>query len=517
MPDLSQEFSDFILSELGEDTDAGIPAQDDFIESVVAPFERALAPSTADLTGGSATEMAVDLQSESDSYVGDVISNIPSSASRFAGDIFNAIIHPVETATSLVGLAKGVASKLIPGDQDSEIYVDGLMQFYKERYGTLEKAKETFRTDPVGALSDGAAALSGAGASLKLGRLGKAGELVARTASAIDPVNLPVGVARGAVATASDLTSPLGRVTKAAEKGEKLTTEILQPGKTSPTFERDMSRAFGAIEEVDSFKGLSKNLGEAKSAAAKERNALISGNNFPVDDSYIKRLENVIEDKKSRGQITEGEIRQMESVLDQERSWLERNPLDRAGAQSRKEFLADKSDSFLKKKEKGTLTGEESTRMSAIDELRQGLRESVEGPDATEAAKIKDLNDTYAGLRKAEMLAEGQLRLSKKSISDGRVASVVQKVLEPAVNALRGQGVTTAFFVAKQSAKMEKRLSKITDEIARLRNISKGQPSAANLSRIRTLEFTSAVLRALRIGEVTGEETQELKSPSTEE
>src|SRR3990167_5606147 len=66
---------------------------------------------------------------------GQALSNLPESAAKFASDIVQPIIHPIDTAQNLGSIALGGIQKLIPGEQSSEKYADAVGQFFAERYG----------------------------------------------------------------------------------------------------------------------------------------------------------------------------------------------------------------------------------------------------------------------------------------------------------------------------------------------------------------------------------------------
>ena len=118
-------------------------------------------------------------------YGKDVASNVPGSALQFGKDMLTPILHPIQTAKSFYDLGKGLVQLAIPGEQGSEAKARAVGQFFVERYGGLDKLKETFRTDPVGALSDVSLVLTAGGAALTRapGMVGKAGRVVGAVGS----------------------------------------------------------------------------------------------------------------------------------------------------------------------------------------------------------------------------------------------------------------------------------------------------------------------------------------------
>ncbi|HEY6020416.1 MAG TPA: hypothetical protein VIY48_11050, partial [Candidatus Paceibacterota bacterium] len=137
------------------------------------------------------------------------ISNIPGSAASFAGSIYNAVSHPVDTASNLLDVAAGglknitpepianAIDKLDPNPQAADRAVaaaDATGQFFKNRYGGLENIKNTLITDPVGAAADASALLSG-GASLT-SKIPAVSNALKTAASITNPVNAAVQVAK---------------------------------------------------------------------------------------------------------------------------------------------------------------------------------------------------------------------------------------------------------------------------------------------------------------------------------
>lgn len=137
------------------------------------------------------------------------ISNIPTSAAKFAHDIVQPILHPIETGKGLFNVGYGLASKaygLAGGQQDpatkaqDEATVNALGEALKGRYGSLDAIKNTLATDPVGVAGDASAILSGGGtaASRLPGVFGRVGEVAATAGRVTDPLNAVAATAKGA-------------------------------------------------------------------------------------------------------------------------------------------------------------------------------------------------------------------------------------------------------------------------------------------------------------------------------
>lgn len=172
------------------------------------------------------------------------LSGFLGNAVKSTGDVVKgiagAVTSPVQTLKGAANLAGGIARKVTPdnvermlgGDPDNdpnnqEAMVDALVDFYKNRYGSLRKAADAVYDDPAGVALDIATVLGGGGAIVgKLGTAAKANTLVKlgkgleKAANLVDPAQ---GVAQGLGKTLS--TAQKGS-TGLAEKTRPLRTEV---------------------------------------------------------------------------------------------------------------------------------------------------------------------------------------------------------------------------------------------------------------------------------------------------
>jgi hypothetical protein len=141
--------------------------------------------------------------------------NAGTSAVEFGKSIVQPILHPIETAKAVGGLAYGLGSKAVdalPGVEmdpdakaDREKYADAMGQALKGRYGGLEEIKNTLATDPVGAAADLATVLSGGGAlaARAPGMAGQVGRIAQTAGRVVDPLTKPGQLAKGVGKTAN--------------------------------------------------------------------------------------------------------------------------------------------------------------------------------------------------------------------------------------------------------------------------------------------------------------------------
>jgi len=123
------------------------------------------------------------------------LQNMPQSFAQLAVDYSNIVLHPIQTATSVFKLGKGVIELVIPdyvyksSDQDLAIQ---LGNYFKNRYGSLTGLRKTLVTDPAGFLADVSMVFTaGAGGASRIPALAKHSEKInklAQTSNLIDPV-----------------------------------------------------------------------------------------------------------------------------------------------------------------------------------------------------------------------------------------------------------------------------------------------------------------------------------------
>ena len=138
------------------------------------------------------------------SYLGEMVSNIPASAADVGRDLWQAVSSPVQTAKGLGDVLTGAVQKAtdlkeLGGDADKEHFAEAAGRYYKDRYGGMSEIADTFREDPVGTMLD-ATGLLGGGAAAGARLPGVAGRL-AQAITKADPVAaVGRGAARGAEA-----------------------------------------------------------------------------------------------------------------------------------------------------------------------------------------------------------------------------------------------------------------------------------------------------------------------------
>lgn len=168
-------------------------------------------------------------------YLQETIKNIPSSAGRFAQSIVEPLMSPIETGKNLYNLAGSAADLLIPGEHGNEDAARNVGKYFMERFGGMDKAAESFKTDPIGVMADVAMFMTGAGAVAKGGA--KAAELagMAKTANTLT-------TAGNAASKVGAVTDPLTNVAVAAGKGYDLAQKAIKPIRPEQIYMSGMKR-----------------------------------------------------------------------------------------------------------------------------------------------------------------------------------------------------------------------------------------------------------------------------------
>lgn len=156
-------------------------------------------------------EIFASVSPEQSTLLTDPVETLKRSGGEFLSDVGELLTTPPQkTLKSVADLATGVVQKAIPGEQSKEFIADAMGQFFVDRYGSLERAKNTFLTDPVGFVADASMFISGGGGALatagkvaKTGKIARAGQQVARVGQAIDPLAAAMKMAGKGVSKAT--------------------------------------------------------------------------------------------------------------------------------------------------------------------------------------------------------------------------------------------------------------------------------------------------------------------------
>jgi hypothetical protein len=202
------------------------------------------------------------------------ISNIPGSASKYATDIAQTVMHPMDTLTGLQSLVSGAAQKIpgvssvldsvreslpnLPIGSRQDIPVaDAVGHYYKDRFGGLENIRNTLIKDPVGAVADLSVVAGGASTGLRAAGLARAAQVantvsrftdpLAATTNAVKAVGTPIY--KG---TLGQTTGAGGRVIGEALEGSP---EFVSSMRGNTTEAQVADKAKDALDEIRQARG----------------------------------------------------------------------------------------------------------------------------------------------------------------------------------------------------------------------------------------------------------------------
>lgn len=161
-------------------------------------------------------------QADDKKSVSGLVSNVGTSTKNLLENTLAAVLHPIQTGTTMLSIVTGLTQKMLPASSRSEASLpqqqmaDAMGQYFTERYGSVQGLKEAAYADPVGVLADVSSVLTmGGGMAIKVGNLSRFGRKVVQVGTM--------------VRDAGDAINPLRPVTTAAKPAlEALGTGVIE-------------------------------------------------------------------------------------------------------------------------------------------------------------------------------------------------------------------------------------------------------------------------------------------------
>jgi len=413
------------------------------------------------------------------------IGNTPQSAVGLVSNIGDALIHPVRTVESIGKIASGVGAKIGETFLENTDIGQSLMQkanenrvakglpelkkdangkfqaedtpdlqainqvgkFFTDRYGSINKFKETAIEDPVGVLADVAAVLSGgAGIASKIGEVSKiaaisnAGAKLGEVSRAIEPINA-ISKTVGGVASAVGNSTP-GRIVS------DIIPSVSDVQKSQITKALDLTQGDLATigkktgNDVTEFIISNNLLKESPEAIADSLNSLRKDTMQVVRDEVAKvptlySTEQAATTVKGLNKILEGidGVAGLEDVTAKVRNLLAKNEFTLSDIQTAKELIDENSNIYSKI---GDVKSSAASR--GLDNIRKDIKTFIEkevSKNTNGAIDIAKLNNnvstSYAIEDAINTRATRDLTRQKLSLGDSVVLFGGGAAINPAV------------------------------------------------------------------------------------
>lgn len=366
---------------------------------------------------------------------GEALSNIPSSAGRFAEGMVQPILNPIDTATAL---GTAALSPMQTGRAIKEAAID--------RYGSMEGLKNTLATDPVGVLGDVSTILTGGGmgaakaASMmsKGGRIAdalrKTGEVSAKVGDYTNPLTLPMYAGK----KAAEGTGMLSKALLAAQTGTGIEpiSQAVKSGMTgNKSFVEQMRGTADIGEPLNLMKQNLAEMMQAKNKAYKEGIVDIKNDKSVLDfnaiDTALVDAEKMVKFKGKVKDKTAATV--LENIKSKVNEWKYADP---------NEFHTPEAFDALKQsiyEDFGKLGMEEKTAYSVGKNIYETIKGTINKQAPTYANVMKDYSESSELIKEIERA----LSLGKKGSADTATRKL-QSLMRNNVNTNYGQRLTLA-------------------------------------------------------------------------
>lgn len=413
------------------------------------------------------------------------VGNIPSSGKELVKNIFTAVTKPKQTVETIIDLGKGVGAKVgeialektdfgqqflakaneqriakgiepLKQDETGNFQVENtpeldklnqLGQFFKDRYGSLDKLKETAIEDPIGVLADVATVFTAGGAATtkigqvsKVGEISKVGNTLTKVGQAVEPLN-------AVTKTTGGLTSVVKKSTPGRITGELIPTatdmqrnqvvkaldltqgDLATIGKKTGNDVTDFIVSKNLLKEtpesiadaLNDFRKMSK---ETKANEIQKVNNIYTPEQVP---SVIKGLDTILDDVDG--------VAGLENVVNEIKTLRNKKQFTLEDIQNAQYLLDDNSSIYSKLGD-----AKSSTKAKGLDNIRKDIRSFIENEvdTATDGqTNIRQLNNeiqtSYAIEDAINTRATRNLTRQKLSLGDSVVLFGGGATFNPAV------------------------------------------------------------------------------------
>lgn len=376
---------------------------------------------------------------------GSAIWNFPSSAYELGKSTFEAVTSPIQTGKAIVDLGSSVLGKIGVTNASPEM-ADRVGQFYSDRYGSLEKARQTFANDPAGFLADASTVLFAGGGALRAlpkaightgGVVGRAGETVTRVAEKIDPLAAAIKAPTKAASYALGLTTGAG--SRAIEEAAKAG---YAGGGKADAFASQMRGTAPVNEVVDTIQPAIENLRLQRTEKYKQGMGQIATDPTVLNFQPIRQaMDNLREIGRYKGkELNEPAITAYKKLDEILTDWENSSPADFHTPEG-----LDKLKQKIWNQSKGYAAG--SPERLIADQLYNSVKAQIVKQAPKYATVMKDYEVASDLLREIE----GTLSQNRKASIDTKVRKL-QSILRNNANTNYGRRVELGEMLAQQGA-----------------------------------------------------------------
>lgn len=376
---------------------------------------------------------------------GSAIWNFPSSAYELGKSTFEAVTSPIQTGKAIVDLGSSVLGKIGVTNASPEM-ADRVGQFYSDRYGSLEKARQTFANDPAGFLADASTVLFAGGGALRAlpkaighagGVIGRAGETVTRVAEKIDPLSAAIKAPTKAASYALGLTTGAG--SRAIEEAAKAG---YAGGGKADAFASQMRGTAPVNEVVDTIQPAIENLRLQRTEKYKQGMGQIATDPTVLNFQPIRQaMDNLREIGRYKGkELNEPAITAYKKLDEILTDWENSSPADFHTPEG-----LDKLKQKIWNQSKGYAAG--SPERLIADQLYNSVKAQIVKQAPKYATVMKDYEVASDLLREIE----GTLSQNRKASIDTKVRKL-QSILRNNANTNYGRRVELGEMLAQQGA-----------------------------------------------------------------
>lgn len=384
-------------------------------------------------------------QSETDDSgiltIGKTVGNLPASTIRLGKNIVDLVTNPIETAKSVKTVIQGAGAKVgelalentdigqfilskanesrvnkglqpLAKNSNGKLEVENTPEldafnqvgnFFSDRFGSLEKFKETAVEDPAGVLSDIASLFSGAGVGLRGAGFANVASKLKEVSQAIEPLSAISKTVKGiknipGAETASKVIADVSPTSYKVQQGQVVKALELTPGDLSNISKKTGNDVTSYIVDNDLIKNSPEEIVQALNDKRKLTMSEVRGEIEKVKEMYSP--ENIPNLNKGLGVILQGveDIPGLDTTVKEIKDLMAKKEILLSDVQKAKELIDENSNIYSKI---GDVKS--SSQAKGLDNIRDSLKTFIENEVELKTGgkvSIKNLNNdvqtTYA-------------------------------------------------------------------------------------------------------------------------